>query len=205
MKKIKVLNLYGGIGGNRKLWKNVDVTTIENNKEIAKIYQDNFPKDKVIIKDAHKYLLKHFQEFDFIWASPPCKSHSDIRRMNVDCKGCKPLYPDLKLYEEIIFLKCFCKCKWVVENVVPYYKPLINSKKIGRHLFWANFIINEIKIKSFRIKGSKNYDYVKALGFDLSKYKIKSRKDQIYRNCVHPELGLHIFNCAFKIKQEKLI
>ena len=24
---------------------------------------------------------------------------------------------------------------------------------------------------------------------------------QILRNCVHPKLGLHIFNCAFKEKQ----
>lgn len=24
---------------------------------------------------------------------------------------------------------------------------------------------------------------------------------QVLRNCVHPKLGLHIFNCAFKTKQ----
>jgi hypothetical protein len=38
--KIKILNLYAGLGGNRKLWKNVEVTAVENNPEIAKIYQD---------------------------------------------------------------------------------------------------------------------------------------------------------------------
>ena len=70
--KLKVLNLYAGIGGNRKLWTNVDVTAIEINSEIAKIYQDFFPDDKVIIGDAHKYLLEHYKEFDFIWSSPPC-------------------------------------------------------------------------------------------------------------------------------------
>ena len=32
---MKVLNLYAGIGGNRKLWKDVEVTAVENNKEIA--------------------------------------------------------------------------------------------------------------------------------------------------------------------------
>ncbi|KKL95901.1 hypothetical protein LCGC14_1849900, partial [marine sediment metagenome] len=54
--KLKVLNLYAGIGGNRQLWpKECEVTAIENNKEIAKIYQDFFPDDKVIVTDAHQY------------------------------------------------------------------------------------------------------------------------------------------------------
>ena len=59
--KIKVLNLYAGIGGNRKLWENVDVMAIEINPKIAEIYQDFFPDDKVIIADAHQYLLEHFE------------------------------------------------------------------------------------------------------------------------------------------------
>ncbi len=44
---IKVLNLYAGIGGNRKLWKDVEVTAVENNWQLAEIYNDLFPKDKV--------------------------------------------------------------------------------------------------------------------------------------------------------------
>ncbi len=42
------------------------------------------------------------------------------------------------------------------------------------------------------------------LDIDISKYKLKQRKDQILRNCVDPELGLHIFNCAFKEIQKKI-
>lgn len=41
--------------------------------------------------------------------------------------------------------------------------------------------------------------------FDLTNHKLKSRKDQIYRNCVHPDTGLHILNCAlgkFLIKKD---
>ena len=34
----------------------------------------------------------------------------------------------------------------------------------------------------------------KLVSFDISKYKIKHRKDTILRNCVLPELGLSIFN-----------
>ena len=38
-KMIKVLNLYAGIGGNRKLWKDVEVTAVEINEEIAGVYK----------------------------------------------------------------------------------------------------------------------------------------------------------------------
>lgn len=64
---MKILNLYAGIGGNRKLWgEDNEVTAIEYDENIAKIYQENFPNDKVIVTDAHEYLLEHFREFDFI-------------------------------------------------------------------------------------------------------------------------------------------
>ena len=70
-KKLKILNLYCGIGGNRKLWGDHKVTAIEINEDRAKIYQDFFPNDNVVVGDAHQYLLDHYKEFDFIWSSPP--------------------------------------------------------------------------------------------------------------------------------------
>ena len=96
---MKVLNLYAGIGGNRKLWKDVDVTAVELNPEIAKIYQDFFPQDKVIVADAHQYLLEHFEEYDFIWSSPPCPSHSRVRKATRHQNP--PIYPDMKLLNVI--------------------------------------------------------------------------------------------------------
>jgi len=85
---MKILNLYAGIGGNRKLWGNKHlITAIEFDPKIAKIYQDNFPKDKVIVTDAHQYLLEHFSEFDFIWSSPPCQSHSRVRFVATYSRG----------------------------------------------------------------------------------------------------------------------
>ena len=147
---MKILNLYAGIGGNRKLWsKDHEITAVENNPEIAKIYQDFFPNDKVIIADAHKFLLDHYKEFDFIWSSPPCPSHSQFRQLcGVKAWSFKELYPDMRLYEEIIFLKHHFKGMWVVENVESYYKPLIPPQIISRHFFWANFSI--LKKKGFQ-------------------------------------------------------
>ena len=55
---MKILNLYAGIGGNRKLWGDEhEVVAVENDEDIAKMYQDLYPQDTVIVADAHKYLL----------------------------------------------------------------------------------------------------------------------------------------------------
>ena len=136
---MKILNLYAGIGGNRKLWGDEhEITAIEDNEEIAKVYQKNYPNDKVIVCDAHEYLRQHFEEFDFIWSSRPCHTHS---KMNRGTRHRIRKFPDMKLYEEIIFLKHFFKGKWVVENTEPYYKPLIKPQVSDRHRFWSNFVI----------------------------------------------------------------
>jgi len=201
MKKLKVLNLYAGIGGNRKLWENVEVTAVENNPEIAKIYQDFFPEDKVIVADAHQYLLDHYKEFDFIWTSPPCPTHSKIREAGAKNGQYPVKYADMRLYQEIILLDRFFKGKWVVENVEPYYIPLIKGKVVGRHLFWGNFVINKIKVECDSInKGTMKLFRKKA---DLSKYNLDNER-KVLRNCVNPKIGLHIFNCAFKEKQTRL-
>ncbi len=204
---IKILNLYAGIGGNRKLWDgDIEVIAIENNKEIAKIYQDFFPNDKVIVTDAHEYLLKHFEEFDFIWSSPPCPSHSRIRNeAGVGCGQNKAIFPDMKLYEEIIFLKHFFKGKWIVENVISYYKPLIKPSIIQEHYFWSNFIISGKKKSNRGHMGSmKDLEKIKGFeGTDLGKFKVDKRL--VLRNCVEPKLGLHIFNMAFKEPQKTLL
>lgn len=189
-RKIKVCNAYCGIGGNRKLWKNVEVTAVENDPEIAKIYQDFFPEDKVIVTDAHQFLLEHYTEFDFIWSSPPCPSHS---RTNYFLNPQGVLrYPDMGLYQEILFLEQFCICKYVVENVIPYYEPLKLPQIVGRHCFWSNFNIPKIKQPN------------NSIGKMCGKNQTANKKLRVERNCVDPKLGLHIFNCAFKTKQETI-
>lgn len=199
---LKILNLYAGIGGNRKLWSgDIEVTAIENNPEIAKIYQDFFPMDKVIVTDAHQYLLEHYDEYDFIWSSPPCPSHSHIRKeLGVEArKQSKAIYPDMKLYEEILFLQGYYKGKWVVENVVSWYKPLIKPFEFRSHYYWSNFVIDGKKDVNRNIQGTIGV-LSKVKGFDLSRYKGVVKRT-VLRNCVEPEVGLYIFNSAFREKQ----
>lgn len=206
---MRILNLYAGIGGNRKLWGTEhDITAIENNPEIAKIYSDFFPDDKMIICDAHQYLLEHFKEYDFIWSSPPCQSHSVMKRVSIHRQQVDGEYIDLNLWQEIILLKNFARkdTKWIVENVKPYHEPFVQpSFKLDRHLFWSNFTITGFKHKNIpNFIDAKYDDLMKWLGFDF-KEKIYIEGNhcpaQILRNCIHPDLGLHILNRALEIKE----
>ena len=213
---MKILNLYAGIGGNRKLWGDEhEVTAIEIDPKIAKIYQDFFPNDKVIITDAHQYLLEHYKEFDFIWSSPPCPTHSKLRKGLSMNAGAKAVYPDMKLYEGVLLLQGYFEGKWVVENVISWYNPLIRPFEVGRHYFWTNFPLPKKRITSgkFSITGGVNKEQgneqvlrlQKEFGVDLSEYSNdEGWKRTILRNMVNPTLGLHIFKCAFKDKQTKL-
>lgn len=191
---MKILNLYAGLGGNRKLWGDEhQVTAVEYDPAIAAIYSDLYPTDNMIVGDAHQYLLENYDKYDFIWSSPPCQSHSSFRfNINVRFRGTKAVYPDMKLYQEIILLSTHYKGKYVVENVKPYYDPLIKPTAVlQRHLFWSNFDILNKEFNKTMIRSAQIPDLQKLHGIDLSNYKI-SNKRQLLRNCVLPELGDHI-------------
>ena len=192
---MKILNLYSGIGGNRKLWGDThDITAIEYKPEIAKIYQDFFPNDKVVVADAHQYLLEHFQEYDFIWSSPPCPSHSRVRFANQIQN--KPIFPEMSLYQEIILLKHYFKGLWCVENVIAFYEPLIPPNEVAKHWFWTNFILRDFAGGGRGMGQDENLqDLYKLKGFDLTPYKGIDKMKTI-RNCVEPELGKHILDLA---------
>ena len=204
MKKLRVLNLYAGLGGNRKLWgDSVSVVAVENEKKIADVYTRLYPEDEVVVGDAHEYLLENYADFDFIWSSPPCQSHS---KMNKATRHKLRRYPAMELYQEILFLKHFFKGDWVVENVNPYYEPLIEPQKVGRHLFWSNF---EIKIDDVkRPKGFINQcnlagkqalmDWLDIHYPERIYYGNNHCPAQILRNCVHPKIGLQILDCSRK-------
>jgi len=191
---MKILNLYAGIGGNRKLWgEEHEVTAVEYEPKTAGVYKELFPNDLVIIADAHKYLLDHYKEFDFIWSSPPCPSHSRINHARTR----EPEFPDMRLYAEIIFLHQWFDGLFVVENVIPYYTPLMPAQEADRHLFWANFKISPFepeKKAKIREKGGQQ-PFMDIFGFDISGSNIKDKRKAL-RNCVHPETGLHVLNCA---------
>ena len=191
---MKILNLYAGIGGNRRDWPtDVEVTAIELNPYIGKVYEHFFPMDKLLVCDAHQYLIDHYKEFDFIWSSPPCQSHSKMRLIGAKSGQYPPIMPDMSLYEEIMFLQHYADVPWVVENVKPYYKPLIEpTQVIDRNYFWANFEIPPMDFED-ELHNDRGSPLNTSI-FDLTKMKIKHRKDQLLRNCVDPSVGKYILN-----------
>lgn len=192
---MKILNLYAGIGGNRKLWGDEhEVTAVEYKPEIAKIYSHFFPNDTMVVGDAHQYLLEHYDEFDFIWASPPCPSHSRVRFANQEQN--KPIYPEMSLYQEIIFLQHYFKGKFCVENVIAFYPPLIPPNEIADHWFWTNFILRDFVGEGRGMGQVSSIEILSKLkGFDLSGHK-GIDKTKALRNCVEPELAKHILDLA---------
>ncbi len=211
---MKILNLYACLGGNRYKWgDDHDITAVELDEELAKLYQERFSKDRVVVADAHQYLLDHYKEYDFIWSSPPCPTHS---RLNFSFKGkrqkgdgtFKLKYPDMSLYQQVIFLDNFFDGKYVVENVIPYYQPLIPAQKRGRHLYWTNFNLPN------KLSGVKNPDFtrlhrnhIKIMSeyhdYDFTKYKGKQPRKKIANNLVYYEDGKIILDTVMGIRNKQ--
>lgn len=206
---MKVLNLYAGLGGNRKLWPDCDVTAVELDERIASVYQRLYPDDTVVVGDAHQYLLDHFDDYDFIWSSPPCQTRSkmakatrhDLRR-----------YVDLSVEQEVLFLKHFFDGKWVVENVSSFFDPLIPCQSVGRHCYWANFFVGkyvEEKPKNFinlcNTDGKQKLMDWLGIHYEENIYYGNNHcPAQILRNCVHPNEGLSVFEHMMKNEQWNL-
>jgi len=207
----KVLNLYAGIGGNRKLWEDVEVTAVEWDEEKAEVYRDHFPEDTVIEADAHEYLKNNYEDFDFIWSSPPCPTHSktnimsvlaDNRRSGNDKRQFE--YPDMQLYQEIILLQNFADCDYAVENVVSYYEPLIEPQKIQRHYFWCSSHVPAKEFEKDDISRGSVSKWEEQIGLSVQDLPVEKRKKTI-RNCVKPELGNHVFEAIRSNQQTTLV
>jgi DNA (cytosine-5)-methyltransferase 1 len=208
---MKILNLYACLGGNRYKWNEVkddiEVTAVELDTELARLYQERFPKDRVVVGDAHQYLLDNYKEYDFIWSSPPCPTHSRIQLSMQNNR--KMAYPDMKLYQEIIFLNTFYKGKYCVENVIPFYEPLIPANKRGRHLYWTNFNLpsNINERKNPDLSRTKNLIRVMSNfhNYDFIQYKGKQPMNKIARNLVDYEAGKTIFETMLGIFKKENI
>ena len=200
---MKILNLYAGLGGNRKHWDGHDITAVESDPRLADQYQQFYPHDTVIIEDAHQYLLDHADGFDFIWSSPPCQSHTRMIRSG---KNRKPRYPDLRLYEEILFLMTDYEGSWVVENVKPYYTPLVApARELGRHMFWSNLDLSPVQdvpsppnfINTTTVAGANLLKDWLGLQYDGNIYYGNNHcPGQVLRNCVHPDIGQQVLGCV---------
>lgn len=203
---MNILTAFAGIGGNRRLWDELGsfrITAIENNPAVANEYLKLYPNDTVLIGDAWRYIPNSLDEYDIIWASPPCQTHSKLTKMNKRQKE-KKIY-DYRLYSLIDYLENNYNGIYIVENVVPSYVAKRKPVKIDRHLFWSNLPLkNDFqlkKMKSFhkQTRDQTHQEYIESItswiGFKISRnIYLNGNHDpmQIYRNCVHPKLGKYV-------------
>lgn len=185
----------------------IEVTAVELDPEAATLYKERFPNDTVIVADAHQYLLDHYKEFDFIWSSPPCPTHSKARYWGFGKNGLKPAYPDMKLYEEIIFLQYHFNGKYCVENVNPYYEPMFTPQMRDRHTYWCNFTLPNIlsdRNDTALVQASKIQDLCDFHNYDFRKYKGKQRILKMARNLVDYEAGKSILERALNVQKHSI-
>ncbi len=160
---IKILDLFCGLGGVARgfqeylIEKNIkfEYYAVDIDFKILLTHKILNPKSITIKKDAYSLRDEELKEYDFIWASPPCETHSHLNFYNWNNpKKFKP--PDMRLYKLIKRLHIL-NIPFIVENVKPYYKPPIKPcTKIGRHILWSN-----ISLKPFKVNLPNNFTNVK--------------------------------------------
>jgi len=216
-----LLNAYAGIGGNTwNLDRNkYNITHVEWNEEIAQANRELNPLDKVIQADAKDFLQLNYQDYDYIWASPPCPSHSSIAKAGAKNGQYNAKMPDMDLYSIIIFLDEYFEGQWTVENVQPFYERLDKQErekarrrqtvippasKSSRHLFWSSHEIPETSVKRSGFNKKNNKEILEWLGIEVDQKFDSVEKRKVLRNCVHPKIGEAIIQSR-KVKQQKLI
>jgi len=216
----EILNAWAGIGGNTHNWNRdkYNITHIEINQEIAEANAQLHPNDTVIQTDAKQFLVENYQDFDYIWASPPCPSHSSIAKAGAKNGQYNAKIPDMNLYGVIIFLDEYFESDWTVENVQPYYDRLDKqerekqeakqtvippAKKTSRHLFWSSHEIPETSVPRSGFNKKNNQEIMDWLGIQVEKSFDTVEKRKVLRNCVHPGIGEAILKSR-KVKQQKL-
>lgn len=200
---MKVLNAYAGIGGNRHLWPDDwQITAVEIDERIALEYARRYPNDRVLVEDAHQFILENATSFDAVWTSPPCPTHSRIMRS----KRVKPT-PDPRLWEEIGFLRQL-EISYVVENVHTYYDPPIAPDVVTpRHYYWVSFAPPLIAghgiyglIKTRGSNRPRPDSLAAAYGIPAPAPGAVSDRLATMRNAVVPSEGLQIALAAFAPK-----
>jgi len=204
--KIELLNGWAGIGGNtHKLDRNkYNITHVEINQEIAQANQKLHPKDTVIQSDAKQFLVENYQDFDYIWASPPCPSHSSIAKAGAKNGQYSAKMPDMSLYSVIIFLDEYFEGDWTVENVKPFYERLDEQERqkadsmqrvippaedSNRHLFWSSHEVPQTSVPRSGFNKKNNEELMDWLGIRVHRSFETVEKRKVLRNCVHPEIG----------------
>lgn len=203
---MRVLNAYAGIGGNRHLWPaEWDVTAVELDERVAAEYARRYPSDTVLVEDAHAFVLEHAHEFDAVWTSPPCPTHSRLAKVNASRYG-KKLEPDPRLMAEVAHLSSI-DVAYVVENVHTYYRPAILPDLVtDRHYYWMSrpplmlAPIERTIIGTWEGYSTSADDLADAYGLPRLERSSVPNRVRAMRNAVVPVEGLQVAMSAFALE-----
>lgn len=197
---VSVLNAYAGIGGNRHLWPaDWEITAVELDPRVAAEYARRYPADRVLVEDAHAFVLEHSGDFDAVWSSPPCPTHSRLAKVNASRRG-HALNPDPRLWAEIEYLRD-AGSAYVVENVHVYYPPPIPPDLVTqRHWYWTStppLALSTLSGTSILSPNTTALQFATAYGLPALPHRAVANGRKAMRNAVVPIEGLEVAQAAF--------
>ena len=178
------------------------VTAVEIDERVAAEYARRYPYDDVAVGDAHAFVISRAHEFDAVWTSPPCPTHSRLAVNVAKRKGVEP-EPDPRLWCEVEHLQKLGG-RYVVENVHTYYDPPIAPDVVTRrHYYWTSGAPGLLTWEhplpvSGRMTGLTADAIAESYGLPkLPAGSVPDRR-QAMRNAVTPREGLEIALAAFE-------
>jgi DNA (cytosine-5)-methyltransferase 1 len=198
MKKIKVIDLFAGVGGLSYGFAHDDTFEIVAANEIlpdmAKAYSLNHPAVKVYCKDIKDFGIKdlniHKGEIDLIIGGPPCQSYSTVgKRLIDDPKGklfqeyyriLKEINPTVFLFENVKGLLSMQKGE-LLKTIISLFESLgykvkykvLNSADYGVPQIRERVIIIGTKLnKEFEFPEQTHYNVNEQMS--LSNQKLKA-------------------------------
>lgn len=207
---MRILDLYAGLGGTAKGIQSVlekkgvdyEYFAIEIDPNVCAAHKINNPRSTVICADVKDWLDK-ITDFDFVWASPPCQTHSILNFSN-KATGKKTNLVDWSLWHVIDHLQRTENVSYVVENVLIWYnEPFKHNFNLDRHYFWTNLSLLSFEYQ----KRTKDWGYLSVKGwkeYHQVEHAITGNKRQQLRNCLHWSIAAGIFEQFLEPKQKQL-
>ena len=188
IKKIKIIDLFAGVGGLSYGFANDDnfeiIAANEILPDMAKAYELNHPNVKMYCKDIKYFGFKNLQndfnlkkgEIDLVIGGPPCQAYSTVGKRLIDdpkgklfqeyCRILKEIEPKIFLFENVKGLLSMQKGE-LLKTIVSLFESLDYKVKF-KILNSADFGVPQIRERVIIIgtKLKKSFDYPESTHYN---------------------------------------